>query len=101
MDWITRLTAEESHLKALVERLRGIRGSGLRARIERGQIARALNARISMTGEFLQDCLTGRSSQEQSLMEFRVRMEFPLYSHLHSIVALENIEDCLTAGPAA
>jgi hypothetical protein len=97
MDWTSRLREEETRLKDLVGRLRDIRGSGLRARIERGQIARALNHRVSRTDEFLQDCLTGRNSQEKSLMEFRVRVEFPLYCHLQSIISMSEITHGISA----
>ena len=97
MDWTHRMREEESRLKDLVERLRGTSGSGLRARIERAQIARALNHRISRTCEYFQDCLTGRNSREQSLMEFRVRMEFPLYCHLQSILSMADITSEMTA----
>ncbi len=97
MDWESRMRNEESHLKSLVERMRNIHGSGLRARVERGQIARALNSRVSRADEFLQDCLTGRNSQEKSLMEFRVRVEFPLYCHLQSIISMADITDGISA----
>ena len=97
MDWASRMREEESRLKSLVERMRNVRGSGLRARVERGQIARALNQHVTKTDEFLQDCLTGRNSQEKSLMEFRVRVEFPLYCHLQSIIAMADITDGISA----
>jgi hypothetical protein len=88
MDWTSRMREEETGLKSLVERLGRIRGQGLRARIERIQLTHALNHRLSQTSDFLQDCLTGRNTYEKYLMEYRVRVEFPLFSHLHSIFSI-------------
>ncbi len=92
MDMTSRMREEEAGLKGLVERLGNIRGNGLRSRIERLQLTHALGRRLSETRLFLDDCLSGRNSYEQYLMEYRIRVEFPVFSHLNSIYSMsENV----------
>ncbi len=88
----SRMREEEARLKGLVERLGNIHGKGLRSRIERLQLTHALGRRLSETRLFLDDCLSGRNTYEQYLMEYRIRVEFPVFSHLHSIYSMsENV----------
>jgi hypothetical protein len=89
MDWTSRMREEETRLRSIVERLGGAKGGGIRSRVERLQLTRALNRNLSKTKAFLNDCMSGRSEYEQCLMEYRVRVEFPLYCHLNSIFSIQ------------
>jgi hypothetical protein len=88
MDWASRLREEEARLKSLVERLGKAQGNGLRSRVERSQLSHALSRRLSQTRSFLDDCLSGRNEYEKALMQYRVRVEFPMYCHLQSIFSI-------------
>ncbi len=88
MDWITRMRNDESELKDLVERLGDSLGGSLCSQVERVYLMRSLSNKLVDMRSFIEDCLSGRNSYEQSLMEYKVRVEFPLYSHLDSLSAL-------------
>jgi hypothetical protein len=88
MDWKSRMEKDEKELKRIVDRLGEIRGNGLGPRIEREYLMRSLSRKLVEMRSFVEDCLCGRNAYEQSLMEYKVRVEFPLYSHLDSLSAL-------------
>jgi hypothetical protein len=88
MDWKDRLKADEKELKQLVNGINEIRGTGLRARLQREYAMRALSGKLAEMRSFVDDCLSGRNSYEQSVMEYRLRIEYPLYSQLDSLSSL-------------
>jgi hypothetical protein len=88
MDWQSRMREEEIRLKKLVDRLAAVKGRGLKSRIEQKLIVRALERWITDARAFMDDCLTGRNADEKSLMEYQVRMQFPLFSHLTSLFTM-------------
>jgi hypothetical protein len=88
MDWMTRMRNDEKELKELVERLGETESGSLCSRVERVYLMRSLSNKLADMRSFIEDCLSGRSSYEQSLMEYKVRIELPLYSHLDSLSAL-------------
>jgi hypothetical protein len=90
MDWTSRMRDEEARLRGLVDRLGKIKGTGLRSRVERLQITHALSRRLAQTRAFLNDCLSGRNTYEQYMMEYKLRLEFPLYCHLDSIFSISD-----------
>jgi hypothetical protein len=98
MEWTSRMREEEARLKELVDGLERARGRSLWCRLEHARLERALRTRLCDTRAFLDDCLSGRNAYEQHMMEYRVRVEFPLFSHLESIFAITNP---LLAGCAA
>jgi hypothetical protein len=85
MDWKSRMKRDEEELKQIIDRLGETRGDSLGTRIEREYMMRSLSRKLVEMRSFVEDCLSGRNSYEQSLMEYRVRVEFPLYSHLDSL----------------
>jgi hypothetical protein len=88
MEWTSRMREEETHLKELVDGLGRSQGRSLRSRLERARLERALKFRLAETRSFLDDCLSGRNTYEQHMMEYRVRIEFPLFCHLESIFTM-------------
>jgi hypothetical protein len=88
MEWTSRIREEEGHLRALVEALGRAQGRGIRRRMERVHLERALRDRIALARCYLDDCLSGRNAHEQHLMEYRLRVEFPLFCHLESIFSI-------------
>ena len=88
MDWRVRMKRDELELKRLVRRLAVMRGDGEEERARREQAVRLLRHKVSEMRAFLEDCLSGRTAYEQSMMEYRVRVEFPLYSHLGTLSAV-------------
>jgi hypothetical protein len=88
MDWKTRMKSDESELKAIIDKVAKIQGGGSRARIEREYAMRSLARKLVEMRSFVDDCLSGRNAFEQSMMEYKVRVEYPLYSHLDSLSSL-------------
>jgi hypothetical protein len=88
MDWKTRMKSDESELKGIIDKIAKIQGGGPRARIEREYAMRSLSRKLVEMRSFVEDCLCGRNAYEQSSMECRVRVEYPLYSHLDSLSSL-------------
>ena len=88
MDWKSRMKKDEAELKALIDRLGELHGDSPRARIEREYMMRSLSRKLAEMRSFVEDCLCGRNSYEQSLLAYRLRVEFPLYSHLDSLSAI-------------
>jgi hypothetical protein len=88
MEWKERMKQDEAGLKAIVDRIAEIRGDSTRAHIERDHAMRSLSRKLGDMRSFVEDCLSGRNAYEQSLMEYRLRIEYPLYSHLDSLSAL-------------
>jgi hypothetical protein len=88
MDWKARMISDEKELRALVDRLGTLQGEGPSASVEREYTMRTLARKLKEMRAFVDDCLCGRNTYEQSLLEYRMRMEYPLYSHLDSLSAL-------------
>jgi len=88
MDWKMRMKCDEGELKSIIDRLARIQGGSPRAGIEREYALRSLSRKLVEMRSFVDDCLSGRNAHEQSLMEYKVRLEYPLYSHLDSLSAL-------------
>ncbi len=85
MDWRVRMRRDELELTRLVRGLATLRGDDPETRVRRDAALVALRAKIGEMRAFIEDCLSGRTTHEQSMMEYRVRVEFPLYSHLGSL----------------
>jgi hypothetical protein len=88
MEWKMRMKCDEAELKSIIDRIAKIQGGGPRARTEREYAMRSLSRKLVEMRSFVDDCLSGRNAYEQSVMEYRVRLEYPLYSHLDSLSAL-------------
>ena len=88
MEWMRRMKNDESELKELVDRLGQSQGASVCSQVERAYLMRSLSNKLADMRSFVEDCLSGRNSYEQSLMEYKVRIELPLYSHLDSLSAM-------------
>jgi hypothetical protein len=88
MEWNARMKSDEAELKALIDELGRHQGGGTRARIEREYAMRCLSRKLEEMRSFVEDCLCGRNAYEQSLLEYKMRVEYPLYSHLDSLSSL-------------
>ncbi len=88
MDWTTRLKNSEEELKELVDRLAQTRGTSPCAQVERAYLLRSLATRLLEMRSHIEECLSGRGANERSLLEYQVRVEFPLYSHLDSLSSM-------------
>jgi hypothetical protein len=85
MDWRVRMRRDELELRRIVRSLAKMRGSDPEAAASREKALRVLARKIARMRAFVEDCASGRNAYEQSVMEYRVRIEFPLYSHLGSL----------------
>ena len=101
MEWITRLRNSEAELKDLVDRLALAQGPSPCAQVERAYLMRSLAGKLLEMRSFIEDCLSGRNTHEQSLMEYRVRVEFPLFSHLDSLSSMSRSYVEWSAGDAS
>jgi hypothetical protein len=85
MDLITRMRNSERELKELIDRIAERQGPSLCSQVERAYLMRGLATRLAEMRTYIEDCLSGRNTHERSLLEYRVRIELPLYSHLDSL----------------
>ena len=88
MDWKTRMKCDETELKSMIDKIAKIQGGGPGARIEREYGMRSLSRKLVEMRSFVEDCLSGRNAYEQSILEYKLRLEYPLYSHLDSLSSL-------------
>ena len=88
MDWRVRMRRDELELRRILRRLAQARAKGPEAASARERALQALAAKIAQMRALVIDCLSGRNAYEQSLMEYKVRVEFPLYSHLGALAEL-------------
>jgi len=88
MDWIMKMRRDEEELKFLVSRLGKTHGVSLGLRMERARLLKTIGCKLEQMRRNIEDSLTGRNSYEQSLLEYRVRIELPLYSHLGQLSAI-------------
>ena len=88
MDWKRRLTTDERELKALIDRLGEPLEGGLISPGEREAARHSLGVKLSEIRLFVDDCMSGRSDYEKAVLEYKLRVEYPLYSHLTSLSAL-------------
>ena len=76
---------DELELRRMVRSLAELRGSDPQVAADREKTLRSLARKIARMRALIEDCISGRNAYEQSVMEYRVRIEFPLYSHLGSL----------------
>ncbi len=88
MDWKTRMKSDEAELKAIIDRLGEIQGAGERAATEREFAMRTLARKLVEMRTFVDDCMSGRTAYEQSLFRYRVRVQYPFFSHLDALSSL-------------
>ena len=101
MEWTTRLTNGEAELRDLVERLSLAQGPSPCAQVERAYLMRSLAGKLLEMRSVIEDCLSGRNTYERSLMEYRVRVGFPLFSHLDSLSSMSRSYVDWSAGDAS
>ena len=88
MEWKERMKSDEAELKAIIDRLGEIRGTGMHARAERELGMRSLARKLMEMRAFVDDCMRGRDAYEQSLLEYRLRVQYPFFSHLDALSSL-------------
>lgn len=88
MDWKKRLKTDEDELRALVNRLAALPpGSPLTDR-EREIAFRSIGQKIVEMRAYADDRLGGGTERERSILEYKLRIEFPLFAHLSSLSSL-------------
>ena len=86
MNWKRRLKSDEKMLKILIDQLGETQKSGLAEERERAQAS--LGAKLAEMNAYVEDCLSGRSDYERSVLQYKLRVEFPFFSHLASLSML-------------
>ena len=84
MDFRARLDSDEANLRAIVGRL-GAKGT---LPAERAEASRALRAKLASMSSYVEDLMSGRSEYERGVLEYRLRVEYPLYFHLSSLAGM-------------
>ncbi len=101
MNWQKRLKIDETILKALVDRLNGPDDAGAADGVAGGKALarRHLGEKLAEMNAYVEDCLSGRTDTERSVLLYKLRIECPLYAHLASITSMprEYAEFCCTA----
>ena len=75
----------ELELRRIVRSLAKMRGSDPQVAASRQKALASLGRTIARMRSLVDDCIAGRTAFEQSVMQYRVRVEFPLFSHLGSL----------------
>jgi len=85
-----RLGGDEARLKVLVDRLSAATGTTAPALVRREEALSALVAQLAETRLFLDDFLSGRSAHERAVLLYKIRVEYPLFSHLDALASLSS-----------
>jgi hypothetical protein len=83
-----RMSHDEAELKVIVDRISAAIGVEPVALLERDCALQALAAKLVEMRTFVDDCLGGRSEQERNVLQYKIRIEFPLFSHLDSLASM-------------
>lgn len=97
MDWKKRLISDEKILKALIDRLNEAADGGT---MDGRELARRhLGEKLGEMNAYIEDCLSGRSDSEKSVLRYKLRIEYPLFAHLVSLSSMprEYVEFSCTA----
>ena len=86
MNWKQRLLCDETELKALIDQLGEAQRTGEAEARDRAQ--RRLAAKLAEISSYVEDCLSGRSDDERSVLLYKLRVEYPFFSHLASLSTL-------------
>ena len=82
-----RLQRDEAELRSIIVRLGGC-GDDTGGPADREETLRLLRARLAETRGFVDEVLVGRSDHERAVLLYKIRVEFPLYSHLDALASL-------------
>ena len=85
MDWKKRFKRDEEVLRRLVEKLVETPSAAPLTVGEREATFRSIGRTIVEMRAFADDFLSGRTEDERSAMEYKLRVEFPLFAHLSSL----------------
>ena len=86
MNWQSQLKGDENELKALIDRLGETQKDG---RVKERECAqRSLEAKLAEMNAYVEDCLSGRSDYEKSVLLYKLRVECPFFSHIASLSGL-------------
>ena len=88
MDWKRQLKMDEKDLKALIDRLGEPAEGDQRSHVDREIAIRTLGEKLTAMRSYVDDCMSGRSDHEKAVLEYKLRVEYPLFSHLTSLSAL-------------
>jgi hypothetical protein len=88
MDWKRQLKTDERELKTLIDRLGDPHEEGLLSADEREMALHSLGEKLTEMRSYIDDCMCGRSDYEKAVLEYKLRVEYPLFAHLKSLSAL-------------
>jgi len=88
MDWKRQLKTDERVLKALIDRLGEQAEGDQLLDADREMAIRTLGEKLAAMRSYVDDCMSGRSDHEKAVLEYKLRVEYPLFSHLTSLSAL-------------
>ena len=88
MNMKDRMSRDEAELKVIIDRISDAGDDTMNARIEREHALYALTTKLVEMRTFLDDCLSGRTDHERGVLTYKIRIEYPLFSHLDSLASL-------------
>lgn len=83
-----RMSRDEADLKAIVDRINAARDTDAETLLEREEALRALALKLQEMRRFVDDCLSGRTDHERGVLQYKIRVEYPLFSHLDALASL-------------
>lgn len=88
MDWKRQLKTDERELKTLIDRLGDPQEDGQLSEAEREMALHALGEKLTEMRSYIDDCMSGRTDHEKAVLQYKLRVEYPLFAHLTSLSAL-------------
>ena len=86
MNWKKRLGYDEQELKSLIDRLGDTQDSGRSDEHDLAQ--RRVGTKLAEMNAYVEDCLSGRTEYERSVLLYKLRVECPFFSHIASLSTL-------------
>jgi len=85
MDWKKQFRIDENELKTLIDKLAQAPAGDALADLDRAVTVRSLGQKLVEMRAFADDRLIGQNEVEKSLLEYKLRLEFPFFAHLSSL----------------
>ena len=92
MDLNRQMKEDEQEIKDIVDTLDSAQGQGLKARCDREFQRDRLALKLARMRSVVDVSMSGHSGHERSVLECKLRLQFPFYAHLTSISSLSRNE---------
>ena len=85
MNWKKQFRTDENELKMLIDKLALPPAGGALADLDRAVTVRSLARKLVEMRAFADERCKGQDGEEKSILDYKLRLEFPLFAHLSSL----------------